>query len=94
MKARHKRRTRRTQQNHSEAAALQRISNQLTRLQTPVDPDVLSGINAKLDRIELGLTDVQASATRRGAVAGAVAGTLTSSLVVTALMLIKARLGL
>ena len=89
MKARHKRRTRRTQQNHSEAAALQRISNQLTRLQAPVDPDVLSGINAKF-----GLADVQASATRRGAVAGAVAGTLTSSLVVTALMLIKARLGL
>lgn len=90
MNPRKKRRTRRTQS--PDAAALQHISHQLSRLQAPSDPQVLSDINDKLGRIEHRLNDVQADATRRGAIAGAITGSVAGGIVATAIMLIKARL--
>jgi hypothetical protein len=48
MKARHKRRTRRATISQSEQETLSRISAQLDRLQAPVSPDILGGINDKL----------------------------------------------
>ncbi|WP_314140414.1 hypothetical protein [Buttiauxella noackiae] len=94
MKARQKRRGRRTQVSHDEQQTLSRISAQLDRLQSPVNPDILSGINTKLDRIEARFGDISVEATRNGAMAGAVAGGLTGGMVTVAIMLIRAKLGL
>lgn len=94
MKARQKRRTRRIHISAGEQQTLSRISEQLDRLQSPVNPDILGGINSKLDRIESRLGDINADATRHGAVAGAVAGGLSGGMVAVAIMLIRAKLGL
>ncbi|MCX8962150.1 hypothetical protein EHW64_13665 [Erwinia psidii] len=93
MKARQKRRNRRCTAAPAESAGLaelSRISARLDRLQAPVNPDVLFSIDDRLSRIESGMDSIRADASRRGAVAGAVAG----SIVTTAILLIKARLGL
>ena len=98
MNARHKRRARRVPAVASEHDTLMRIHQQLNRLQAPVDPDVLGGINGKLERIESSLGDIRADAVRLGANAGAIAGGITGGLsgglVTLAILFIKAKLEL
>lgn len=91
MKPRQKRRSRRVNAVKSE----NKISSQLDQLFIPgQDLEILTDINLKLDRIETNMTAIQVEATRRGAVAGAIAGGLSGGLIATAIVLIKARLGL
>ena len=98
MNARQKRRHRRIPAISSEQQALNRIHEQLNRLQAPVDPDVLGGINGKLERIETSLGDIRTDAVRLGTNAGAIAGGITGGLsggiVTLAILLIKAKLEL
>lgn len=94
MKPRHKRRAPRTVISTDEREALQRISTQLESLQFPLNPDVLTGINDKLGRIETRLEDIGQDATRRGALAGAVAGGLTGGIIAITIMFIRAKLEL
>ncbi|ELC5001919.1 hypothetical protein RJK40_001377 [Salmonella enterica] len=94
MKARQKRRNRRTLISHDERETLNRIAQQLDRIQTPVSPDILGGINDKLSRIELRLEDISDDASRRGAMAGAGAGAVTGGLITLAIMFIRAKLEL
>lgn len=98
MTARNKRRARRTPAISSEHQTLRNISEQLNRLQAPVDPDVLGGINGKLERIETSLSDIRTDAVRLGTNAGAIAGGITGGLsggfVTIAILLIKAKLEL
>lgn len=95
MKPRQKRRSRRVNAVNSEVNALNKISTQLDQLFIPgQDLEILADINLKLDRIETNMTEIQVEATRRGAVAGAIAGGLSGGLIATAIVLIKARLGL
>ncbi|ENQ9729887.1 TPA: hypothetical protein ACPZFO_002175 [Yersinia enterocolitica] len=95
MKPRQKRRSRRVNAVNSEVNALKKISTQLDQLFIPgQDLEILADINLKLDRIETNMTTIQVEATRRGAVAGAIAGGLSGGLIATAIVLIKARLGL
>ena len=99
MNARHKRRTRRVPAAvTTEHDTLMRIHQQLNRLQAPVDPDVLRGINGKLERIESSLGDIRADAVRlgtnAGAIAGGITGGLSGGLVTLAILFIKARLEL
>lgn len=95
MKPRQKRRSRRVNAVNSEVNALNKISTQLDQLFIPgQDLEILADINLKLDRIETNMTAIQVEATRRGAVAGAIAGSLSGGLIATAIVLIKARLGL
>ncbi|AJJ58996.1 hypothetical protein DN756_00990 [Yersinia pseudotuberculosis] len=95
MKPRQKRRSRRVNAVKSEVNALNKISSQLDQLFIPgQDLEILTDINLKLDRIETNMTAIQVEATRRGAVAGAIAGGLSGGLIATAIVLIKARLGL
>ncbi|WP_140918350.1 hypothetical protein [Limnobaculum xujianqingii] len=54
----------------------------------------LQNISAQLDRIEDHLSDIQAAATKSGAVAGAVAGSLSGALVATGIAVIQSKLGL
>ncbi|EPP7669464.1 hypothetical protein ACUVNR_004582, partial [Yersinia enterocolitica] len=58
------------------------------------DLEILADINVKLERIETNITSIQVEATRRGAMAGAIAGGLSGGIIATAIVLIKARLGL
>ncbi|HDM8344595.1 TPA: hypothetical protein ACJ2ST_004123 [Yersinia enterocolitica] len=95
MKSRQKRRSRRVHAVENEVSALKKISTQLDQLIIPgQDLEILTDINLKLDRIETNMTAIQVEATRRGAVAGAIAGSLSGGLIATAIVLIKARLGL
>lgn len=94
MKARQKRRTRRIPIASDEQETLNRISAQLDRLQMPVNPDILGGINDKLERIDSHLSAINADATRHGAKAGAIAGGLTGGLIAVAILLIRAKLEL
>ncbi len=95
MKPRQKRRSRRVHVVESEVNALKKISTQLDQLFIPgQDLEILADINLKLERIETNMTVIQVEATRRGAVAGAIAGGLSGGLIATAIVLIKARLGL
>lgn len=94
MKARQKRRTRRIHTVRDEQETLNRISAQLDRLQMPVNPDILGGINDKLERIDSRLSAINADATRHGAKAGAIAGGLTGGLIAVAILLIRAKLEL
>ncbi len=94
MKARQKRRIRRSHISNDEHETLSRIAEQLDRLQMPVNPDILDGINTKLSRIELRLEDISDDASRRGAAAGAAAGALTGSIITIAIMFIRAKLEL
>ncbi|HEC1649388.1 TPA: hypothetical protein R1156_001299 [Yersinia enterocolitica] len=95
MKSRQKRRSRRVHAVESEVSALKKISTQLDQLIIPgQDLEILADINSKLDRIETNITAIQVEATRRGAVAGAIAGGLSGGIIATAIVLIKARLGL
>lgn len=94
MKARQKRRSRRTSISQNEQETLNRISAQLDRLQTPVNPDILGGINDKLSRIDVRLTTISDDAARRGATAGAVAGGLAGGVITVAILLIRAKLEL
>ncbi|EOI6592730.1 hypothetical protein ACMVCH_004553, partial [Yersinia enterocolitica] len=78
MKPRQKRRSRRVNAVNSEVNALNKISTQLDQLFIPgQDLEILADINLKLDRIETNMTAIQVEATRRGAVAGAIAGGLS-----------------
>ncbi|SEL24954.1 hypothetical protein SAMN04487787_108114 [Kosakonia sacchari] len=92
MKARQKRRSRRITISQGEQETLNRISAQLDRLQAPVNPDILSGINDKLSRIDVRLTTISDDATRRGATAGAMTGGLAGGLIAVAILLIRAKL--
>ena len=94
MKARHKRRSRRIQVGHGEQEALSRISEQLVRLQAPVNPDVLDGINDKLSRIEVRMENFSDVAAHRGAKAGAMAGAFSGGVIAVAILLIRAKLEL
>ena len=94
MKARQKRRTRRIPIASDEQETLYRISAQLDRLQMPVNPDILGGINDKLERIDSRLSAINADATRHGAKAGTIAGGLTGGLIAVAILLIRAKLEL
>lgn len=98
MNARNSRRTRQLPAVPTEHDTLMRIHQQLDRLQAPVDPDVLGGINGKLERIETSLTDIRADAVRLGTNAGAIAGSITGGLsgglVTLAILFIKAKLEL
>lgn len=98
MNARQKRRTRRAVVATSEQQMLMRIHTELSRMQTPVDPDILSDINTKLERIDTSLSDIRADAVRRGTNAGAIAGAITGGLaggiVTLGIMIIKAKLDL
>ncbi|HDL7686825.1 TPA: hypothetical protein PXP22_001386 [Yersinia enterocolitica] len=95
MKSRQKRRSRRVHAVESEVSALKKISTQLDQLIIPgQDLEILADINVKLDRIETNITSIQVEATRRGAMAGAIAGGLSGGVIATAIVLIKARLGL
>ncbi|HEN3351671.1 TPA: hypothetical protein U5D73_000749 [Yersinia enterocolitica] len=95
MKSRQKRRSRRVHAVESEVSALKKISTQLDQLIIPgQDLEILADINVKLDRIETNITSIQVEATRRGAMAGAIAGGLSGGIIATAIVLIKARLGL
>ncbi|CNI73359.1 Uncharacterised protein [Yersinia pekkanenii] len=95
MKSRQKRRSRRVHVVESEVNALKKISTQLDQLFIPgQDLEILADINLKLERIETNMTAIQVEAPRRGAVAGAIAGGLSGGLIATAIVLIKARLGL
>ncbi|MBN1085930.1 hypothetical protein JNO12_14835 [Erwinia aphidicola] len=94
MTSRRKRRPRHAHMLTSELAELGRINSQLARLQAPVDPDLLGRIDDRLERIESGMAHVHADAVRRGAVAGALAGSVTSGIITTAILLIQARLGM
>lgn len=88
-----KHRARRPSPNPSELSELGRINEQLARLQTPVDPDVLARIDNRLGRIETSLDRIHADASRRGALAGGMAGSITSLIIWVAIELTKARLG-
>lgn len=92
MKARQKRRSRRITISQGEQETLNRISAQLDRLQAPVNPDILSGINDKLSRIDVRLTTISDDAARRGATAGAMTGGLAGGLIAVAILLIRAKL--
>lgn len=92
MTARQRRRARRNTLSRDEREALSHIAQQLDRLQSPVSPVVLDGINTKLSRIETRLAGMTTDATRRGAVAGAAAGALSGSIVTVAILLIRAKL--
>lgn len=95
MKSRQKRRSRRVHAVESEVSALKKISTQLDQLIIPgQELEILADINVKLDRIETNITAIQVEATRRGAMAGAIAGGLSGGIIATAIVLIKARLGL
>lgn len=94
MKARQKRRSRHLIAVSDEQQTLNRIAEQLDRLQTPVAPDVLDGINIKLGRIESRMESIGDDAARRGAMAGAITGGLTAVIVSTAIMFIRAKLEL
>ncbi|EGT4267266.1 hypothetical protein VWS67_002031 [Cronobacter sakazakii] len=94
MKARHKRRTRRATISQSEQETLSRISAQLDRLQAPVSPDILGGINDKLSRIDVRLTTISDDAARRGASAGALTGGIAGGVITVAILLIRAKLEL
>lgn len=94
MKARQKRRIRRSNISNDEHETLNRIAEQLDRLQMPVNPDILDGINTKLSRIELRLEDISDDASRRGTTAGAAAGALTGGIITIAIMFIRAKLEL
>ncbi|EBF8336640.1 hypothetical protein ACPRR3_09530 [Enterobacter asburiae] len=94
MKARHKRRTRRATISQSEQETLSRISAQLERLQTPVSPDILGGINDKLSRIDVRLTTISDDAASRGASAGAITGGIAGGVITVAILLIRAKLEL
>ena len=94
MKARHKRRTRRATISQSEQETLSRISAQLDRLQAPVSPDILGGINDKLSRIDVRLTTISDDAARRGASAGAITGGIAGGVITVAILLIRAKLEL
>ncbi|CNK22782.1 Uncharacterised protein [Yersinia frederiksenii] len=95
MKSRQKRRSRRVHAVESEVSALKKISTQLDQLFIPgQDLEILTDINLKLERIETNITTIQVEATRRGTVAGAIAGGLSGGIIATAIVLIKARLGL
>ncbi|EPP1150905.1 hypothetical protein ACULTK_004424 [Yersinia enterocolitica] len=95
MKSRQKRRSRRVHAVESEVSALKKISTQLDQLIIPgQDLEILADINVKLERIETNITSIQVEATRRGAMAGAIAGGLSGGIIATAIVLIKARLGL
>ena len=94
MKARQTRRSRRAIINQSEQETLNRISAQLDRLQMPVNPDILGGINDMLERIDSRLSAINADATRYGAKAGAISGGLTGGLIAVAILLIRAKLEL
>lgn len=92
MKARQKRRSRRITISQGEQETLNRISAQLDRLQVPVNPDILSGINDKLSRIDVRLTTISDDAARRGATAGAMTGGIAGGLIAVAILLIRAKL--
>ncbi|EDN4425252.1 hypothetical protein ZZ71_02850 [Salmonella enterica subsp. enterica serovar Kentucky] len=94
MKARQKRRSRRITISQTEQDTLNRISAQLDRLQAPVNPDILSGINDKLSRIDVRLTTISDDAARRGATAGAITGGLAGGIIAVAILLIRAKLEL
>ncbi|HAF1675198.1 hypothetical protein [Kosakonia sacchari] len=94
MKARQKRRSRRITISQTEQDTLNRISAQLDRLQAPVNPDILSGINDKLSRIDVRLTTISDDAARRGATAGAITGGLAGGVIAVAILLIRAKLEL
>lgn len=94
MKARQKRRNRRITISQTEQDTLNRISAQLDRLQAPVNPDILSGINDKLSRIDVRLTTISDDAARRGATAGAITGGLAGGVIAVAILLIRAKLEL
>lgn len=94
MKARQKRRSRRIIISQTEQDTLNRISAQLDRLQAPVNPDILSGINDKLSRIDVRLTTISDDAARRGATAGAITGGLAGGIIAVAIQLIRAKLEL
>lgn len=75
--------------------ALNSIKKRLDELQMPVSPvDGLTEITGQLDRIERRMDSIEAAAVRQGAIAGSVAGGITGGLVTTAILLIKARVGL
>jgi hypothetical protein len=95
MKSRQKRRTHRVNAVEHEVNTLKKISSQLESLIIPSqDIEILTDINHKLERIELNISHIQTTATRRGAMAGAIAGGLSGGIIATAIVLIKARLGL
>ncbi|KNC89912.1 hypothetical protein [Trabulsiella odontotermitis] len=94
MKARLKRRARRTHISNDEHETLSRIAEQLDRLQAPVNPDVLLSINTRLSRIESRLDGISDDVSRRGAVAGAMAGAFTGGIITVAIMFIRAKLEL
>ena len=94
MTARQKRRNRRTIVSQSEQETLSRISAQLDRLQAPVSPDILGGINDKLSRIDVRLTTISDDAARRSASAGALTGGLAGGVITVAILLIRAKLEL
>lgn len=94
MKARHKRRPHRAIISQSEHETLSRIAAQLDRLQAPVDPDILGGINDKLSRIDVRLTTISDDAARRGASAGAITGGIAGGIITVAILIIRAKLEL
>lgn len=55
---------------------------------------ILTEINQRLVRIESSVDVVKTTATRAGALSGAVAGTVSGGLVATGIYLIKTKLGL
>lgn len=103
MKPRQKRRTRRTLMASpvpvtnpmlGELQELRSIGAKLDALQHALPNSVgIDLICDKLDRIERRIDDIDAVASKKGAVAGAIAGGLSGCLVSTTIMLIKARMG-
>ncbi|GAB7214732.1 hypothetical protein E4659_12510 [Dickeya dianthicola] len=98
MKARQKRRVRRVATvTAADSAALSNISKRLDALQIPAPAPAIDGladISAQLTRIEHRMDTIESAAVRRGAIAGGVAGGVAGGLITTAILLIKARLGL
>lgn len=102
MKPRQKHRSRRTQETApvpvnpilGELQELRSIGEKLDALQHTLPGAMgIDLICDKLDRIERRIDDIDAVASKKGAVAGAIAGGLSGCLVSTTIMLIKARMG-
>jgi tetrahydromethanopterin S-methyltransferase subunit G len=61
---------------------------------TTTELALLSEINQRLERIENNIDEVKSVATRQGAIAGGIAGTIGGGVVTTGILFIKAQLGM
>lgn len=78
----------------SELQELRRLGEKLDALQVSIPGAMgIDLIYEKLDRIERRIDNIDAAASKKGAVAGALAGGISGCLVSTTIWLIKARLG-